>query len=381
MREGVAIVGAVQTRYEAAKTGQAYNELVYEVVAELLKQTGIRMQDIHSQVTASQDFYDGKTISSMSVNEVVGGYLKSEAKVAADGIQGMLYGAARILSGKFDYTLVTAHCKESEGDPHAITVAMFDPFVQRPLNCNGTVASALQAQRYMKVTGVTEQDLAQVARRSYHKAMRNPLALRKGDFQLQQILSSPIVAAPLREMMLAPRCDGACALLLASPEKARPFGRRAVWISGMGNATDAYWTDRDLARAEALEVAARRAFGMAAIEQPRKHIHVAEIAARSAHEELLYGQALGLLPGDPRRWLTSPESDDGSLPVLNPSGGALSGNPVSVAGLARVAEAYLQLTGEAGERQVPGAQVALAHGADGICGQAQSVVVLRQGRE
>jgi len=60
---GAAIVGAVQTRYEAAKTHQTYNELVYEVVSALLEQTGVPMAEIESMVTASQDMYDGKTIS------------------------------------------------------------------------------------------------------------------------------------------------------------------------------------------------------------------------------------------------------------------------------------------------------------------------------
>ena len=66
---------------------------------------------------------------------------------------------------------------------------------------------------------------------------------------------------------------------------------------------------------------------------------------------------------------------DGRLPV-NPSGGMLSGNPTVVAGMARVAEAVLQLRGEAGDRQVSGAKVALAHGATGICGQHQCVMIL-----
>lgn len=65
----------------------------------------------------------------------------------------------------------------------------------------------------------------------------------------------------------------------------------------------------------------------------------------------------------------------GQLPV-NPSGGMLSGNPTVVAGMARVAEAVLQLRGEAGDRQVQGASVALAHGVTGICGQHQCVMIL-----
>ena len=63
----------------------------------------------------------------------------------------------------------------------------------------------------------------------------------------------------------------------------------------------------------------------------------------------------------------------GQLPV-NTSGGVLSGNPVTVAGMARVAEIFLQLRGEAGERQVSGASIGLAHGVTGICGQHQCVM-------
>ena len=66
---------------------------------------------------------------------------------------------------------------------------------------------------------------------------------------------------------------------------------------------------------------------------------------------------------------------DGSLPV-NPSGGVLSAHPVLVAGMARNAEAVLQVRGEAGDRQVKGARKALAHGINGACGQAHCVFVL-----
>jgi acetyl-CoA C-acetyltransferase len=65
----------------------------------------------------------------------------------------------------------------------------------------------------------------------------------------------------------------------------------------------------------------------------------------------------------------------GEIPV-NPSGGMLSGNPNIVAGMTRVAEAVLQLRGEAGERQVAGAKMALAHGFTGACGQLQGVMIL-----
>jgi acetyl-CoA acetyltransferase len=65
----------------------------------------------------------------------------------------------------------------------------------------------------------------------------------------------------------------------------------------------------------------------------------------------------------------------GDLPV-NPSGGMLSGNLTVVAGMARIAEGEMQLRGEAGERQVPGVEVALAHGFIGVCGALQGVMIL-----
>lgn len=375
MNRGVAILGVAQTRYEAAKDHLAYNELVYEVVAPLLRETGVKMADIHSQVTASQDMFDGKTISSMSVNEVVGGYLKSEAKVAADGLQAVLYGVARILSGSFEYTLITAHAKESESHRPVVTVSMFDPFTQRPLGLHDAIASGLQAQRYLHISGLAVEDLAELSRRRHLDAQKNPLAQRAGDFSTKQIMESPQIAGPLRELMVSPTSDGACAVLLASGEKAKSFGKRAVWIAGMGNCTDAYWTERDLAKARALEMAATKAYRTAQISDPAQELDVAEISARCAHEEPLYARALGLFGGDVRTCMT--QSGTGHGVAVNPSGGAITGNPTSVNGLTRLAEAYLQLSGQAGEHQVDGARTALAHAADGICGQGQSVVILR----
>jgi len=375
MSTGVAIIGVAQTRYEAAKDHLAYNELVYEVVAQVLRETGVKMADIHSQVTASQDMFDGKTISSMSVNEVVGGYLKSEAKVAADGLQALLYGAARILSGSFDYTLVVAHAKESESRRPAVTVSMFDPFTERPIGMHDAISSGLQAQRYLHASGLTTSDLAELSRRRHLDARKNPLAQRSGDFSVKQIMESPQVAGPLREMMVSPSSDGACAVLLASGEKAKAFGKRAVWVAGMGNCTDAYWTDRDLTQARALEMAGARAYKAAGISNPAKELDVVEVSARCAHEEPLFVQALNLFDGDARKWVEQSVKGDGT--AVNPSGGAITGNPTSVAGLTRVAEAYLQLSGQAGEHQLNGARTALAHAADGICGQGHSVVILR----
>jgi acetyl-CoA C-acetyltransferase len=124
-----------------------------------------------------------------------------------------------------------------------------------------------------------------------------------------------------------------------------------------------------------LKDAAARAYRAAGISSPNQEIDVAEISARFAFEEPLYAEALGLCArANVREWIVS---SDKMGPKINPSGGALTGNPATVIGLTRAIEACLQLSRQAGERQVDKAHVALAHGRDGICGQSQAVAILR----
>jgi acetyl-CoA C-acetyltransferase len=168
------------------------------------------------------------------------------------------------------------------------------------------------------------------------------------------------------------------ALLLASEETARRLTARPVWINGYGCSMDSSaFGDRDLLRGE-LQRAAERAYRMAGITDPRKEIELAEITEPYAFQELMWYEGLGLCPeGQAARLIESGATRmDGPIPV-NPSGGVLSTNPYVSRGLQRVAEATLQIRGEAGERQVPKrVGTALAHGVHGFAGQCHVVVVL-----
>src|ERR1700716_1420058 len=148
------------------RRGLPPSDVVYPVVKAALADAGVAMADIHSIITCSQDIYDGRTISSMGVNEVVGGYLRSESKIAGDGLLALLYGAARILSGEYDLTLVVAHCMESIGDTSVVENAAFDPYIQRPLGPDRTIASALQAAAFYAASGLGPADSAEVAARA-----------------------------------------------------------------------------------------------------------------------------------------------------------------------------------------------------------------------
>src|SRR5581483_6213310 len=91
-------------------------------------------------------------------------------------------------------------------------------------------------------------------------------------------LRSPLAAAPLREADVCPVSDGAVALILASGEFARQRSRRPVWVRGYGLCADAPMTQRDLSESAALRDAARRAYRIAGIADPKREIDVAEVS-------------------------------------------------------------------------------------------------------
>lgn len=377
MAEPVAIVAAVQSTYEPCKIRQSYPELVYDVVHRVLEAADASMEDFEQVITASQDFYDGRTISDRTIAEACGSYLKAESKVCADGAAAVLYAALRIMSGRFETALVVSHCKMSEGDHNVIANAMFDPYFTELLGLDDRSASALQARRYVTAYGLAPECTAEVAVKNLRNGAANPLVWRGRDATLQEVLDSPLLADPIRELEAYAVSDGACALFLASRSAARRFAGRPVWLRGFGHTVESYHLgDRDLSTSPALAASAAKAYRMAGIRDPLEEIDVAEITEYYAYQELLWSEALGLCePGKGYEFFSKGMSSlSGRLPI-NPSGGMLSGKPLVVAGMSNVADVVAQLRGEAGPCQIDGARTALVQAASGICGQAQTVLI------
>lgn len=341
------IIGVGETCHTARRDDVTTTELAWEAVSAALDDAGVALDDIDNAVTASQDFWEGRTISSMAVNEVVAGYLRPESKVAADGAQAVMYAWARIAGGTYRLGLVVAHCKESAADPHAVELAAMDPFYLRDLDVDETVAAGLQAGLLGYPAALRG---AVVAASTGRSPWRHPV-------DAVAVLASPETASPLRSLERAPLADGACALVVSDETTAAELGRRGVRIAGCGTATDPYWTDRDLAAAPAL--AAARDAGLAAAGWDALPALV-EITAPYAHQALLWGAVMGL--GEPGQ-VVEHLAGAGS-----PRGGWLGGTPGVVAGLSAVAGCALAL------RERPGR--AVAHGATGILGQSHHVVCL-----
>lgn len=374
----VAIIGAAQSKFEPRKTGEGFPDMVFEVTVAAMEQAGITRDALDQIVTASQDFWDGRTISNMAVSDACASYLKPESKIAMDGGMAVFYGMARIMSGHFKTGLVVAHCKMSMANQNAVYNAVFDPMYQRPLGLDFTNSHAFQARAYQDKYGVGPSQWAQVTVKNKANALKNPKAMDGRELSEDMVLASPLLSDPLRELDCLPISDGACALVLAEEETARKLCAKPVWIKGIAGFMETYYLgDRDLAEPVALQRSAKKAYAMAGISNPVKEIDVVELSEFFSYQELLWAEGLGLCARGEGGDLISRNISTlkGTLPI-NPSGGVLAGNPHTVAGLVRVAEAYLQLAGLAGEHQIDGARTALAHGTTGPCGQSHSVMVL-----
>jgi acetyl-CoA C-acetyltransferase len=373
-----AIIGIGMTAIEKNKVRDTFADMAWEAVNRALDDAGMTIDDIDNVVTTSNDFWDGRTISCMAVGDASGARHKNVSCVEGDGTFGAFYGLARVLSGSYGTTLVTAHSKGSESVSSLITNAAFDPIYERALGLDMIGACALQASAYMHRTGTTTAQLARVSVKNHANARHNPLAQLPLDITVDDVLASEMIADPLHKLDCSPVSDGCCAVIIANGERARGYAKPPVWIRGAAFCADAYFLgDRDLSRAPALTEAAGRAFAMAGVTDPAAAIDVAEVYDGFTYQELMWLEAMGLAPdGQAGRMLEAGAFDlTGRLPV-NPSGGLLAGHPVIAAGLIRIAEIVRQLRGEAGACQVADARRGLAQGVNGLCGQSHCVWVL-----
>ena len=276
------------------------------------------------------------------------------------GVFSPIQGWYTVASGMADVVLVVAEEKMSSCQPHpqGAFLTIFDNIIERPLGPNLLWIFALEMNRYMKTYGLSKNDIATVAVKNKRNAADHPAALLgQADITVEDVLASEVLAWPVQRLDVSPISDGAVALVMASEDVAQRLTETPVWVQGVGwNLDSTYWTNRDLAYPQYVENAARMAYDMAGVTEPRKQIHVAEPYDPFDYKELHHLEGLLLFDKGkaPEAAAAGVTARDGDLPVC-PSGGLLGvGNPIAAAGLMKIAELFWQLRGEAGARQVPG---------------------------
>jgi acetyl-CoA acetyltransferase len=223
--------------------------------------------------------------------------------------------------------------------------------------------------------GTKRETFAKIAEKARKHAAKNPFALFQETYTVEQILASPEVFDPLTRYQCCPPTCGAAAAILCSDEFAKKVGaKRPVWIAAQAMTTDypSTFEEKSMIKMVGYDMAkkcADKVYAQAGIGPG--DVDVVELHDCFTANELLTYEALGLCKeGEAEKFIWDGDNTYGGKYVTNPSGGLLSkGHPLGATGLAQCTELVWQLRGQAEQRQVEGAKVALQHnlGLGGAC--------------
>jgi acetyl-CoA acetyltransferase len=300
----------------------------------------------------------------------------------ASGGAALMLAAGAIRAGQYDCVLVFGIEKMPKGIIHS---SFFEPWREEAGLASTPAYFALRAQRLMRESGVTKEQLAEVVVKNRRHGVHNPNAMFRTAVSAEQVLASRVVCEPLHLWMLCSPNEGAAAVVLHAVPPAGA-GDGAVTLAAatlrshlpgsvLNEGTPLAGLADDAAIPPATTLAARAAYDEAGIGPDE--VDVVECQDTDAARELLSLEELGLVPpGEAGKWVADGATALGGRLPVNPSGGLLSkGEPLGASALGEVVELTAQLRGEAGPRQVDGARTALAHTVGR--GANASVVILR----
>jgi acetyl-CoA acyltransferase len=373
---GAAIVGVGLTPFGRFKD-QSLSQLAGQAIAAALADAGISPEEVQAAyvansmaaVTTGQVAVVGQAVLRPLGYSAIPVYNIDNACAASSSALDLAVQA--IESGRAEVVLVVGVEKlfgPAKSDSYRALNGAVDTSFLAAAGVDASAESVFVAAiyperlgRYRTKYGLQPRTLAEIAVKNRANAALNPYAQYTEPLSVDDVLGSRMVAEPLTALMCAPISDGASAVVVTSASLARSSGRRPVWIRGIATGMGAPpGPDSVVARI------ARRAFAEAGISPA--DIDIAEVHDSIAFNELLAYEELGLCPaGEGARFASSGASSlSGKVPV-NTSGGLESrGHPVAATGLAQIIELATQLRGEAGDRQVAGARIAVAENAGGF---------------
>jgi acetyl-CoA C-acetyltransferase len=376
----VAALGAGQTRFGATRDAPTYVEMLHQSAESALAASGLTIDDIDAIVLAlAPESLMGVNHAERWCVDYVGGRLMPVLRIqtgGATGLSAIQAGYHHVAAGLYDRVLVVGADRVREsGDAQKIFNKIWDPFYERDLPFTTITMIAMSAVRYMHRYGMTERQMARVSQKAHHNGALNPNAHIRREVTIDEVLESRYLAWPLKLLDACPQSAGGCAVVLASEDAVDERVHSPAWITGISMAGETYYIgDRlqlsergyDYGDAEALAVAAERAYAMAGITDPRNEIDAIETYASFTPVEIHNAEALRVADqGTAGPLFEEGFFDlDGEIP-LNPSGGVICTNPISVTAMVRFAEAVLQVQGRAGAHQVDGAKTVVATGAGG----------------
>jgi acetyl-CoA acetyltransferase len=269
-------------------------------------------------------------------------------------------------AGVCDVALIAYASNQRSAAGRLVSTSRPDPF-ESPYKPRQPITSyALAAARHMHEYGTTREQLAEIAVAARQWAQKNPEAFRREPTSLEEVLGARPISDPFTVRDCCLVTDGGGAIVLTRPERAPDLPKPPAYVLG---AAMAHW-HRYIANMPDLTVSAAsetgpRAMHMAGIGVA--DVDVVELYDAFTITTLMFLEDLGFCAkGEGGSFVEGGAiAPGGKLPV-NTNGGGLSCCHPGMYGIFPFIEAVRQLRGEGGERQIDGAEVAVAHGNGGV---------------
>lgn len=374
----VYVIGVGMTRFGKHPDRDA-TDLGAEAALEAIRDAGIDPRQIEGA-------YCGHVFQGMAMGQRVlahiglaGIPLTNVENVCSSGAVSIREAALSIRAGEHDVVLALGVEHLTSRFQGALTPDPDDVEATVGLTMPGIYA--MRATRYFEDYDVGREQLALVPVKNKANAARNPMAQFQEPVTVEQVLGARPIAEPLGKLDCSPVTDGGAAAILCSAAAARRLNGRGIRLAASSLRTGTVDPEPGSMTFEPLtNAAARDAYERAGVGPG--DVSLAEVHDCFSIAEALRVEGCELYPrgGYLHAVERGEASIDGRLPV-NPSGGLLGkGHPLGATGVAQVVEIVRQLRGEAGDRQIEGARVGLAHcrggKAAGVEGAACTVQIL-----
>ena len=373
-RGGAAIVGAAES--DIGQVGPGFNviDLMAQGITRALDDCGLSLKDVDGLISSCTQSrtsplnlaeYLGMSPAYIDGTIIGGSSFMFHIQHAMMALEAGLCEVAVIAYGSTQRSIGRQNASVREINPYETPYRPFLP----------STAYALAASRHMHEFGTTREQMAEVAVAARQWALKNPDAWEKNPLTVQEVLAARMVSYPFTVRDICLVTDGGGAIVLVSPDRAKALRKKPVYVLGQGqHITHANISSMpDLTVSGALE-SGKQAYAMAGLAA--KDIDVLELYDAFTINTILFLEDLGFCKkGEGGAFVSGGRiAPGGSLPV-NTNGGGLSYCHPGMYGLFLLIEAVRQLRGECGDRQVKGAETAIAHGNGGVL-SSQSTVIL-----
>ena len=381
MMRDVAIIGIGCTNF-GELWDKSFRDIFVEAGVMAIEDAGVQGEEIDAIYLGNMSagrFIEQEHLSSLAADYAGLASInipstRVEAACASGGLA-LRQAVLAVASGYHDIVIAGGAEKMTDVDTDATTdvlAAAADREWEGIMGATFPSIYAMIARLHMHKYGTTSEQLAAVAAKNHYNASMNSRAQYQNPVSIENVLNSPLIADPLHLLDCSPITDGAAAVIVAPAEIAKQYTDTPVHIiaSTQTSSTITLHDRKDITTLDSTVVAANKAFSTAKLAPG--DIDIAEVHDCFTIAEILAIEDIGFF----KKGEGGKATEDGLTAIgakipVNTSGGLKAcGHPVGATGIKQAVEITEQLRGEAGRRQVDGAEIGLIHNVGGSGGTA-----------